>query len=72
MGEVSERCSPTRLLLTQEELTNMDKEQLLQNWYKQENYINWIESQLSNAQSKNSFFLLKLYHPYLCKSIYFW
>lgn len=49
MGEV-ERCSPTRVLFTQEELSNFDKEQLLQHWSKQENYINWMESQLSSAQ----------------------
>nr|CAG4647485.1 EOG090X0FYD [Megafenestra aurita]SVE92718.1 EOG090X0FYD [Megafenestra aurita] len=49
MGEV-EFCSPTRVLFTPEELVNIDKEQLLQNWSKQENYINWMESQLSSAQ----------------------
>ena len=49
MGEV-ERCSVTRVLLTQEELVNLDKSQLLQHWMKQENYINWLESQLSTAQ----------------------
>ena len=49
MGEV-ERCSPSRVLFTQDELANLDKDQLLQYWFKQENYINWIESQLSSAQ----------------------
>ncbi|XP_046650159.1 pre-mRNA-splicing regulator WTAP-like isoform X1 [Daphnia pulicaria] len=50
MGEV-ERCSPTRVLLTHEELVNLDKSQLQQQWMKQENYINWLESQLSTAQN---------------------
>ena len=49
MGEV-ERCSPTRVLLTEEEFVNLDKAQLLQHWMKQENYINWLETQLSTAQ----------------------
>jgi hypothetical protein len=49
MGEV-ERCSPTRVLLTQEELVNLEKSQLLQHWVKQESYINWLEAQLSTAQ----------------------
>nr|SVE74509.1 EOG090X0FYD [Daphnia barbata] len=49
MGEV-ERCSPTRVLLTEEELINLEKPDFLQHWSKQENYVNWLESQLSSAQ----------------------
>nr|CAG4642124.1 EOG090X0FYD [Eurycercus lamellatus] len=37
-----------------EEMASVDKEQLLQHWSKQEIYINWIETQLSAAQSASS------------------
>nr|SVE76087.1 EOG090X0FYD [Daphnia hispanica] len=50
MGEV-DRGSPLRVLLTEEELLNLDKSQFLQHWSKQECYINWLESQLSSAQN---------------------
>ncbi|KAI9560538.1 female lethal d-like protein [Daphnia sinensis] len=49
MGEV-ERDPPTRVLLNDEELANLDKSQFLQHWAKQECYISWLESQLSSAQ----------------------
>nr|SVE73886.1 EOG090X0FYD [Daphnia atkinsoni] len=45
-----ERGSPGRVLLSEEQLVNLDKTQLLQQWTKQECYINWLESQLSSAQ----------------------
>lgn len=49
MGEV-ERDPPTRVLLNEEELVNLEKSQFLQHWAKQESYISWLESQLSSAQ----------------------
>nr|CAG4646649.1 EOG090X0FYD [Macrothrix elegans] len=55
MGEVNEHASacpsPTRIVLSQEELSNLDKEQLVQHWIKQDLYIDCIESQLATIHS---------------------
>nr|CAG4643567.1 EOG090X0FYD [Ilyocryptus agilis] len=56
MGEVehglNRSSSPvSRVYITSEEKEKIDKEQLLELWSKQEAYLNWIEAQLSSAQS---------------------
>ena len=53
MGEVEHEvsCVPMRIFLTAEEIVSLDKEQILQQWSKQEIYINWMESQLSTTQA---------------------
>ena len=53
MGEAEHEVgySPSRVFLTADELESADKEQFLQHWYKQEQYINSVESKLSSVQS---------------------
>nr|CAG4638801.1 EOG090X0FYD [Cyclestheria hislopi] len=53
MGEVEHGISnfPIRVYLTADELISSDRDTLLQSWSKQELYIDWIESQLTSAQS---------------------
>ena len=61
MGERNEG-NPTRVFLSTEEIDNMDKDQLLQNWSKQEAYINWIESQLMLASHTCKYFSFTSFH----------
>ena len=53
MGEAEHEVgnSPSRVFLTADELESADKEQFLQHWYKQEQYINSVESKLGSVQS---------------------
>ena len=68
MGDVDHGVdnTPSRVCFTVEELTSFNNEQFVQHWTKQEQYVSYIESQLSTAQSGNTTtssvpLLLKLY-----------
>lgn len=65
MGERNEG-NPTRVFLSTEEIDHLDKDQLLQNWLKQEVYINWIESQLMLTSHTCKYFLL---HNFTCEFV---
>ena len=56
MGDVEHGVenTPSRVCFTVEELTSFSNEQFVQHWTKQEQYVNYIETQLSTAQSGKS------------------
>jgi len=56
MGDVEHGVddTPSRVCFTVEELTNFNNEQFVQQWTKQEQYVNYIETQLSTVQSAPS------------------
>ena len=62
MGDVEHGVddTPSRVCFTVEELTNFNNEQFVQQWTKQEQYVNYIETQLSTVQSGNGFRLTSL------------
>ena len=54
MGEVEHgrvSSSPMRVFFSPDDLVSFDKEKFLQHWYKQEEYINLIESKLLSPQT---------------------
>ena len=61
MGEVEHGVNntPSRVFFTREELTSFDNEQFNLHWSKQEQYVNWIESQLAAAQAGISFLITR-------------
>ena len=53
ISEMSEsEAGPSRITLSPEDLINIDKEQLVEKWCKQERYLDFIVSQLANAGIK--------------------